>query len=309
VLLCKAGGGRAPELADDGFPQNLSPRVVDESVAPISAASSQLASHRPNLRIPVDQCHHVTLEQPPVLFIFKIRLIGFKRIMRTRRELFHSSNMLNRKFFVHWFEKHGRAFPWRRASISPYAVMVTEILLRQTPAVSVAGIWKAFFCKYQNITDLARADKKRLTQFIAILGFGKMRSSALISAAKWIVQRYNGQIPADRSALLEIPHIGVYSANALLCFAFKQRVEIVDTNVQRFFSRYYSLDVKPDIRRNLIIWEIAKASLPGDKTLTKKHNYGLLDFAGEVCKAIKPRCSICPLVYSCKYGKRAIYKL
>jgi hypothetical protein len=32
-------------------------------VAPISAASSQLASHLSNLRIPVDLCHHVTLGQ------------------------------------------------------------------------------------------------------------------------------------------------------------------------------------------------------------------------------------------------------
>ena len=54
---------QAPERADDGLPQNLSPRVVDWSVATVSAVSSQLASRLFNLRIPVDLCHHVTLEQ------------------------------------------------------------------------------------------------------------------------------------------------------------------------------------------------------------------------------------------------------
>jgi len=207
-------------------------------------------------------------------------------------EAFHSEP--DKNFFIKWYETSGRMFPWRQEGISPFYVLITEMLLRQTDAPSVAKIWHSFFVKYPNVETLAAANKDELFDQLKILGLAGQRSSALLLAASWIVEHHKGILPDTKEELCAIPHVGLYVAHAVLCFAFEQPVEVVDTNILRFFSRYYNIFVrKPDIRRNPKIWEVARASLPGEKV--KQHNYGLLDFTAEICKSRNPLCSLCPL--------------
>lgn len=203
-------------------------------------------------------------------------------------------------FFVCYYEKHGREFPWRNEWVSPFAIMITEMLLRQTQAVAVSKIWKEFVCTYPEAGILADADKSELIQQLKVLGLNAQRASALIDASKWLILNHRGVVPNKLEELLMIPHIGHYTARAILCFAFGDYVEIVDVNILRFFSRYFGIEVKPDIRRNPRIWELARHSLPIDRQKVKQHNYGLLDFASMVCKSKSPGCSKCALSSACK---------
>lgn len=152
--------------------------------------------------------------------------------------------MIKKDFFVNWFELYGRDFPWRGKDISPYQFLVTEMLLRQTKAGAVAKLWESFLREYPDAHTLARANRDNLVSQIEILGFGNQRASALIEAANWLAAHHEGQVPRTLEELLKIPHIGNYAARAILCFAFGQRVEIVDVNILRFFARYYGLQVK-----------------------------------------------------------------
>jgi hypothetical protein len=54
---------------------------------------------------------------------------------------------------------------------------------------------------------------------------------------KTMVEEFNGQVPARVEELLSIPNIGMYTACAVACFKFGDRVPIVDTNVLRVLSR------------------------------------------------------------------------
>jgi A/G-specific adenine glycosylase len=205
-------------------------------------------------------------------------------------------------FFVKWYQKHARHFPWREEGTSPFAILLTEILLRQTRAASVARLWDRFINKYPTPNALARASRSSLVKQLRILGFGNMRSSALLGVARWLLNHHDGNVPNSLDELVSIPHIGSYASRAVLCFAFGQRVEIVDNNVQRFLARYYGLNVKSDIRRNPHVVELARHALPKSKRLIRQHNYGLLDFTAEVCKPGKPRCEACPLSQACCYA-------
>ena len=214
--------------------------------------------------------------------------------------------VISKRFFVDWYQAHGRKFPWRQKDISPFAVLVTEMLLRQTQATAVSRLWFDFTLHYPDAWTLAQANRDELFEQLKILGLGHQRSSALVEAAAWLVEHCGGQVPGSKEKLLKIPHVGAYVANAVLCFAYGQKAEVVDTNILRFFSRYYDLTIKPDIRRNPEIWEIARSSLPEEITEVQQHNYGLLDFTAAVCKARKPQCYACPLVSSCKWGVQQI---
>ena len=214
----------------------------------------------------------------------------------------HPSKM----FFVNWFKSQGRSFPWRKPNISPYKILVTEMLLRQTRASHVSSIWISFTNQYSTPKALVSAPKKELIKYLRVLGFGNQRSDALRLAASWLIQHHNGRVPTSLHELLQVPHIGEYSSRAILCFAYGERVEIVDSNVLRFFSRYYGLTLKPDNRRNPLAWQIARQALPRGTKFIREHNYGILDFTADVCKPGKPRCGICPLARSCKWNGKQI---
>jgi adenine-specific DNA glycosylase len=80
----------------------------------------------------------------------------------TATSLVSSSGVLNKHFFVNWYKKHGRGFPWRYEGILPFRSMVTEMLLRQTRAEAVAKLWDKFFERYPDAETLATADGQSL---------------------------------------------------------------------------------------------------------------------------------------------------
>ncbi len=180
------------------------------------------------------------------------------------------------------------------------------MLVRQTRASEVAKIWDAFMAAYPNAYALAAARESELVRQLAVLGFGNQKAEALCAAASYLIEHHGGEVPKTLEELLAIPHIGNYAARAVLCFAFGVRIEIVDTNVLRFYARYFGESVKPDIRRNPHVWEWARHALPRERQKAQQHNYGILDFTADICKPGRPRCEVCPLAVSCHWGQQQL---
>ena len=140
------------------------------------------------------------------------------------------------EFWEQWFIDNGRRFPWRVAGVSPFGILLVEMLLRQTRAEQVAGVWPDLFASYPTPSSLLQTSND-LFERVETLGFGNQRVEALLLASKHLVEKHEGEVPANRDELLKIPHVGLYSAHAVLCFAYGMRVPVVDTNVLRLFSR------------------------------------------------------------------------
>jgi len=153
---------------------------------------------------------------------------------------------------------------------------------------------------------ISQINTECLEDKIKFLGFGKKRSSALKNIGIWLIANNGGVVPSKREQLLSIPYVGSYAAHAVLCFAFDQKIEIVDANVLRLFSRYYGIELNKDARRAPISWEIARGIMPRARKEAKPHNYGLLDFTAQICKPGKPLCEICPLNNQCVFGKNRL---
>ena len=202
-------------------------------------------------------------------------------------------------FFANWFKMRGRSFPWREEDVSPYGILLAEILLKQTRAQMVAAVWPALYRKYPNAASLESASPEVLHHHISCLGFGRQRVAALRQLAAAINKA--GALPTQPADLLKLPHVGIYSAHAVACFAFGHRVPVVDLSIVRVLSRLARIEPPSDIRRAPEVWEIARSLLP-DKEV-KEHNYGLLDFAADTCKARSPRCDECPVAPSCAHAR------
>lgn len=120
-----------------------------------------------------------------------------------------------------------------------------------------------------------------------------MIAEKIKSLATDIVARFSGNIPSTRNELLNLPGIGDYIADAVLCFAFGQPVVVVDWNVARFICRFFGIKAKGEARRDKKVLEYARRMIP--QSHIREFNWALLDLSALVCKPRKPLSSICPL--------------
>jgi A/G-specific adenine glycosylase len=203
-------------------------------------------------------------------------------------------------FFRKFYRENGRAFPWRERGVPAFGILIAEMLLRQTRAEQVAAAWLILMERYPSPADLAAADLADLYTLLAPLGLGRQRAEALTAASAALVTRHRGKVPRSIDVLAAIPHLGLYSAHAIACFAYGQRVPVVDTNVLRVLSRLFGEPYSPDNRRAQAAWDRAASLLPL-KASIREHNYGLLDFAAMICKPGLPHCRVCRLNELCSW--------
>lgn len=218
--------------------------------------------------------------------------------MATEQE--HSSTPDARVFaerLVKWWELGKREFPWRHTQ-DPYCIAISELLLRKTTAKQVSRIYREFIRQYPSPQKLAEANKKELANLIKPLGMEHMRSELLIKFGKEVVEKYSGKISTARDQLLDLPGIGLYAANAILCFAYGVRAPAVDANFIRVVERVFALkSAKKRPRNDPQIWRFAEELVPESKS--REFNFAVLDFAAKVCRAQRPLCGICPISGIC----------
>lgn len=135
--------------------------------------------------------------------------------------------------------------------------------------------------------DLSEAETAELEEIIKPLGLLK-RAGRLRKIAAEITQKYDGIIPADKKALLKLPGVGNYTANAVMYFAFQKQVGVLDTNKIRLLARVF--DIKNDKarpRNDKNLQNELNKFIPKNKS--KIFNYALLDFIALICTVENPK--------------------
>jgi A/G-specific adenine glycosylase len=198
-----------------------------------------------------------------------------------------------------WFTGNKRDFPWRHTE-EPYEILIAELLLQRTRAENVVDVYNEFLKEYPSICDLSKANIERIQEIIAPLGL-KKRADFIKNISVRIIRDYEGYIPHSKEELLDIKGIGYYIAYAILCFAYGEKVAVVDWNVARVIGRIWNYKVKSSPHSNKKFISFAQELLP--ETDPKKYNWSVLDFASLVCKPRNPDCENCPITHLCEYYK------
>lgn len=202
---------------------------------------------------------------------------------------------------LEWYHTARRRFSWRNGKRNAYQTLIAEIMLRKTDAGKVASIYDAFIARYPTPELLAAADEGELRREIRLLGIAD-RARLLRLSAQQIVDLHGGEIPADLTGLMKLPGVGRYIANAVLCFAYKQDVALLDTNIIRILERVFSIrSQKARPRDDRALWDLAARLIPKGRAVS--YNRALLDLAASICTAAKPKCQDCPLQSICDHAK------
>ena len=120
---------------------------------------------------------------------------------------------------------------------NPYELLVATILSAQATDKQVNKVTKELFQKYPDAYAIAALTPEELAVEIKSIGLYKNKSKNIVAASKILVEKYAGEIPADRDKLIELPGVGRKTANVVLSNAFGIPALAVDTHVFRVANR------------------------------------------------------------------------
>lgn len=196
-----------------------------------------------------------------------------------------------------WYAVAARDLPWRRPGTSPWAVMVSEFMLQQTPVERVKE--PELIERWPEPAVLADAPVGAAIRAWGRLGYPR-RALRLHAAATAIVDRHEGAVPASYRALLQLPGVGDYTAAAIASFAFGQRHVVVDTNVRRLLARVVLGEEFPG--RSPAAERVAATELlPRTAARAARWAVASMELGALVCTASNPRCEVCPVGRLCTW--------
>lgn len=201
-----------------------------------------------------------------------------------------------------WFARAARELPWRPTPtnpVTPWAVMVSEFMLQQTPVARVLGPWAEWMRRWPSPTALADAPVAEAIRAWGRLGYPR-RALRLHRAATVITDEHDGLIPSDIDALRALPGVGEYTAAAIATFAFGQRHAVTDVNVRRVLARAVAGRAQPAINPRVEL-AIAEQLLPRTTDRAVTWAAAAMELGALVCTSRNPKCGACPIANRCAW--------
>jgi len=183
-----------------------------------------------------------------------------------------------------------------------YQLLVAVVLSAQSTDVGVNKATRALFREVKTPAQMVALGEEGLKEHIKTIGLFNSKAKNVIALSEILVARYNGEVPEDRDALVELPGVGRKTANVVMNCAFGAETFAVDTHIFRVGNRT----------------GIAKGKTPlaVEKQLEKRvpqpfrvgsHHWMILH-GRYICKARTPECWRCPVVDLCDYKDKVLEK-
>ena len=199
-----------------------------------------------------------------------------------------------------WFAHHARDLPWRAPGTSAWGVLVSEIMLQQTPAARVEGPWKAWVERWPTASLQAKAGVDEVLRAWGRLGYPR-RALRLHQAAIAITERHGGEVPQDEVSLLALPGVGRYTAAAVMAFAFSRRSLVLDVNIRRVLTRIDQGRAHPpgheSAAERLRAWDF----VPATDSAAALWSASAMELGALVCTSRQPHCVSCPVSEHCAW--------
>jgi len=196
-----------------------------------------------------------------------------------------------------WQRRHGRhGLPWQ-ATRDAYRIWLSEIMLQQTQVATALPYFERFVARFPTLAALAAADEGDVLALWSGLGY-YARARNLHRAAREVVERHGGELPAASAQLATLPGIGRSTAAAIAVFAAGERVAILDGNVRRVLARHAGVAGDPSSAAVAArLWAVAEERLP--RRGIEAYTQGLMDLGATLCVAREPQCARCPVAADC----------
>lgn len=176
------------------------------------------------------------------------------------------------KTIWHYYTDNKRYFAWRN-NHTPYAVLVSEIMLQQTQTHRVIQKYQLFIETFPSFEELAQASLKDVLTAWQGLGYNR-RGLALHACAQKVVQEHQGTLPHTPEVLITFPGIGKATAASICAFAFNIPTIFIETNIRTVFIHFFFHN-RSEIK-DAEIYPLVEATV--DHTRPREWYYALMDY-------------------------------
>lgn len=179
-------------------------------------------------------------------------------------------------------------------------------MLQQTRVEAMTEKYLSFIKKYPDIDSLASSSEEDIAGAWKGLGYYS-RAFNLRKGAEYVRDRFSSVFPESLEDALSVPGIGPYTARAVLSLAYGKKYAVLDGNVKRVLSRFFSYEKNirtPGAEKDLqkLADEFLNHDDPGN------HNEAVMELGASVCGR-KPQCGICPLNKECSAFQKGTQNL
>src|SRR5215469_1715504 len=175
---------------------------------------------------------------------------------------------------------------------TPFELLVAVVLSAQAT--------DTLFKKANTPQAFVALGEARLIPYIRMIGLFRTKAKNLIKLSGMLVSEHDGEVPAEREALMKLPGVGRKSANVVLNVAFGQPTIAVDTHIFRVANRTGIAPGKDP--------EEVEAKLLKFTPEEFRHNahHWLILHGRYICQARKPKCPECVIVDLCEFRGKTL---
>lgn len=178
---------------------------------------------------------------------------------------------------------------------SAFELLIAVMLSAQATDISVNKATAKLFPVANTPQALVDLGEENLKDYIKTIGLFNSKAKHVIQTCNILLEKHQGQVPANREALEELPGVGRKTANVVLNTAFGQPTMAVDTHIFRVANRTGIAMGKTPLAVEL---DLVKKI---DKEFLHDAHHWLILHGRYVCLARKPRCGECKIRQWCEY--------
>lgn len=181
---------------------------------------------------------------------------------------------------------------------STFELLISVILSAQATDVAVNAATSTLYRVANTPNKILELGTDGLIEHIQTIGLYNAKAKNIMATCRILVERYNGEVPADREQLEALPGVGRKTANVVLNTAFGLPTIAVDTHIFRVGNRTRIAHGKTprEVEDRLV-------RLVPEEFLQGAHHWLILH-GRYVCKARKPLCGECSIEDLCEYKKK-----
>lgn len=184
---------------------------------------------------------------------------------------------------------------------TPFELLIAVILSAQATDVSVNKATEKLFPAANTPQSILALGEKKLSNYIKTIGLFNSKAKNVIATCQQLIDKHQGEVPDDRTALEALPGVGRKTANVVLNTAFGHPTMAVDTHIFRVSNR---TKIAPGKNVNDVEQKLLRF-VP--KPFLYDAHHWLILHGRYTCQARKPKCGACLIEDLCEY-KDKVYE-
>ncbi|GEN53949.1 endonuclease III [Halobacillus faecis] len=214
--------------------------------------------------------------------------------------------MLNKQQIRHCLDTFEEMFPEAECELThsnPFELLVAVVLSAQATDALVNKVTPQLFEKYKKPEDYIAVPLEELQNDIKRIGLYRNKAKNIKKLSETLVEKFNGEVPPTKKELESLAGVGRKTANVVASVAFDEPAIAVDTHVERVSKRLAFCRWKDSV---LEVEKTLMRKIPVEEWSVTHHR--MIFFGRYHCKAQRPNCEECPLLFLCREGQKRMKK-